>query len=138
MTQETELAFDIINNKLQSAKKSPVILSWDDAETIKAALSQSRARVGKGDAIAEALVKAIECLHTAPIDIETHSFDPIATAESNIRYAISLLSTQAKPVEAGELAEVITIALPKTPSDKSIGLHVEQAILAKYNVTEKL
>ena len=33
-------AFNIINKKLQSAKKSPVILSWDDAETIKAALSQ--------------------------------------------------------------------------------------------------
>jgi hypothetical protein len=32
-------ALAIINAKLTAAKKSPVILSWDDAETVKAALT---------------------------------------------------------------------------------------------------
>jgi hypothetical protein len=34
-------ALAIITGKLKSAKRSPVILSWDDAETIKAALQAS-------------------------------------------------------------------------------------------------
>lgn len=162
MTQETEReAFDIINNKLQSAKKSPVILSWDDAETIKAALSQARARVGKGeDALSHhelelqaRLAFEAECadslIDLSPATKLSANHDmPYADGETTVRwwgfrsgYDCGYNAAQAKPVEVGVLADIIQKAISNgmgsVESFKSQSVSAEKAILERFNVTEK-
>jgi hypothetical protein len=151
MTQETELAFDIINKKLLSAKKSPVILSWDDAETIKAALSQARASVGKGEVEGADLEMRIFAEYHNDYGCfpdehgATSQHDYIAFKRG---YKAALAS---KPVEVGELASDIrkACAVPAinyAMKDGAIDWEAmangqataaAQAILNKYNVTEK-
>lgn len=132
MTQETEReAFE----KRVLAALMAGVKRGDDSIRDFASIAASeyytftRARVGKGEVERfNKLAKVV--MHMA--DRLEHYGEKFDEAEYD-----ALIAAQAKPVEVGELAEMITIALPKTPSDKSIGLHVAQAILNKYNVTEK-
>jgi hypothetical protein len=104
---------------------------------------QSRARVGKGE-VANALQECLDSCDGVEINPSNYNHDDVCNLNNKyvemfgyIEKAIAALSAQAKPVEVGVLVDVMNKVIYNLREGECWRKECAQAILARYNVSEK-